>query len=244
MKNVIIANEDTLISVGLETIFSRAFPDSHFFLAKTSSEMFEVLNTQKIDVIILSVQILLNKKEDELLQKFAAEMETKILIFFDDSDYAMLLKWLNAGACTFFTNKDLPLELEELFGKAINTKELHFSKTISKTGSYLSKLPSVEKIKINSLNKLTPKEDEVLNLVCLQHSNKQIALIQNTSLNTVLTHRNNILIKSGAKNMAGLCFYAIKLWLLKTKKSGKFLIPPIHFLSKITENSTEMIVII
>lgn len=56
---------------------------------------------------------------------------------------------------------------------------------------------------------LTKREIEILKLITQGFINKEIADKLNISLNTVLTHRKNIIFKTGIKTVSGLTFYAI-----------------------------------
>lgn len=57
---------------------------------------------------------------------------------------------------------------------------------------------------------LTNREEEVLRLIVKGNLNKEIAMKLNISHNTVLTHRKNIIAKTGIKTVSGLTFYAIR----------------------------------
>lgn len=56
---------------------------------------------------------------------------------------------------------------------------------------------------------LTNREIEILKLIVQGHMNKEMAEKLNISLNTVLSHRKNIISKTGIKTVSGLTFYAI-----------------------------------
>jgi len=62
---------------------------------------------------------------------------------------------------------------------------------------------------------LSGREVEVLSLICKGLSNKQIADTLFLSKRTVDKHRENLLLKSGAKNTAGLVMYAIQSGLIE-----------------------------
>ncbi len=57
---------------------------------------------------------------------------------------------------------------------------------------------------------LTNREIEVLRLIVQGYLNKEIAEMLNISLNTVLTHRKNIINKTGIKTVSGLTFYCLR----------------------------------
>lgn len=63
-------------------------------------------------------------------------------------------------------------------------------------------------------NLLTPRETEILKLIVRGNINKEIADKLSISLNTVLTHRKNILSKTGIKTTSGLTLYSISNGLL------------------------------
>ena len=57
---------------------------------------------------------------------------------------------------------------------------------------------------------LTEREKEILVLICKERSNSEIAEELFISVRTVEGHRNNLLMKTGCKNTAGLVVFAIK----------------------------------
>jgi DNA-binding NarL/FixJ family response regulator len=65
------------------------------------------------------------------------------------------------------------------------------------------------------LVQLSGREEEVLQLVCQQMTAEEIAQKLYLSVKTVNGHRNNLLLKTGSKNVTGLVIYAIKNNLVK-----------------------------
>lgn len=61
---------------------------------------------------------------------------------------------------------------------------------------------------------LTNREEEILRLIVKGNLNKEIAEKLHISHNTVLTHRKNIIAKTGIKTVSGLTFYAIRKGLI------------------------------
>ncbi len=58
-------------------------------------------------------------------------------------------------------------------------------------------------------NELTQREKEILRMVAMGYSNKEIADTLFISIHTVITHRKNITGKLGIKSISGLTVYAI-----------------------------------
>lgn len=68
--------------------------------------------------------------------------------------------------------------------------------------------------KEESDHQLTNRETEILRLIVKGYLNKEIADKLNISHNTVLTHRKNIIAKTGIKTVSGLTFYCIRKGLI------------------------------
>ena len=56
---------------------------------------------------------------------------------------------------------------------------------------------------------LTPREIEVMSLVVQGLINKEIAERLNISMNTVITHRKNVMDKLGLRSVSALTIYAV-----------------------------------
>jgi DNA-binding NarL/FixJ family response regulator len=57
---------------------------------------------------------------------------------------------------------------------------------------------------------LSEREIEIVRLICAQKSIKQIAEILDISPRTVDSHKNNIFLKTGAKNIIGVALFAVQ----------------------------------
>ena len=68
--------------------------------------------------------------------------------------------------------------------------------------------------------RLSGREREVLGLIADGHTSKEIARKLSISLQTVETHRSNLMTKIGARNMAGLVVYAVRNGLVKLPADG------------------------
>ncbi len=66
----------------------------------------------------------------------------------------------------------------------------------------------VSSIPLHAKDSLTPREVDVLKLLCYQLTAKAIAEKLFISKKTVETHKSNLLLKTGAKNIAGLIIFA------------------------------------
>jgi DNA-binding CsgD family transcriptional regulator len=74
---------------------------------------------------------------------------------------------------------------------------------------YLNNNQKIEK-QISNLTELSSREKEILVLIAHEYNTAEIAEKTFISLNTVNTHRRNLLSKPNAKNTAGLVKYVVE----------------------------------
>ena len=119
----------------------------------------------------------------------------------------------------FYNNDDWTSETEEILVQRIYElisslrpvgKSLHLNLNIEVkdifTASYIINKKLKNECEINS-HKLSDREIEVLGLIMLGYTTKEIADKLFISYETVKSHRKNILEKTGAKNTASLINY-------------------------------------
>ena len=61
-----------------------------------------------------------------------------------------------------------------------------------------------------AIDTLSPREKEILQLICKEYTNAEIAKELFISVRTVEGHRNNLLLKTGCRNTAGLVLFAMR----------------------------------
>lgn len=88
----------------------------------------------------------------------------------------------------------------EIIPKRISKQEIYYK---------LNDLLNSEKPELNDDNILSEREREIVKLVALGFSNKEIADKLFLSIHTITTHRKNISRKLGIKTISGLTIYAV-----------------------------------
>lgn len=122
----------------------------------------------------------------------------------------LIAQMINAGAAAYLAkncNKDeLILAIETVYktGFYFNGEVLKAIQQSSGQKAQLQK--SISKVPVH----LTGREIQVLRLICKELSNAEIAEELYLSTRTVEGHRNNLLIKTGCRNTAGLVLFAIR----------------------------------
>jgi DNA-binding NarL/FixJ family response regulator len=81
-------------------------------------------------------------------------------------------------------------------------------------------------IEAASVQRLTDRQSEILNLVSLGHSNREIAIVLKISVRTVEVHRFHLMRKLNVRNVAQLLRRALQLGLLSSSDMRPQVTPP------------------
>lgn len=142
--------------------------------------------------------------------------EIKIIILTNYTEEQFILHLLECGAHAYIFKDAEPEELEKAI-RVVAVDGFYF------TGKILEALRRHQKKRKHSisfddaLNSITEREQEVLKLICAESSTEEIAKALFISPRTVEGHRNNLLVKTGSRNIAGLVVFAFKNNLVKIK---------------------------
>jgi len=184
--------------------------------AQSGDELLGILKTipQLPDVLLLDMNMPgMNGIElNEILQKQFPQI--KVVILSVHTQERLIAKMVTAGASAYLAKN---CNIDELV-KAIQT--------VHTAGFYINKQTLIaiqnaaaqrnKAVKnFNTEFDLTNREREVLQLICKEYSNIEIAEKLFLSVRTVEGHRNNLLIKTNSRNTAGLVLFAVKHQLIE-----------------------------
>jgi len=131
------------------------------------------------------------------------------------ADENHVLQALRAGASGYVLKGSAPRELEMAI-EAVARGEIFLSPAISKhvIDVYLNRAEG----QTNSLDLLTPRQREILQLIAEGKSSKQIAQILDASVKTIESHRASLMERLDIHDVAGLVRYAIRHGLVSPEK--------------------------
>jgi DNA-binding NarL/FixJ family response regulator len=170
----------------------------------------EVIDT-KAAILILDLNMP-EKDGIEVIKEFAQKgIPCKVIILSSYDDLKLIKEVMRLGANGYLTKKCAGENIVEAI-QAVHKGEDYFCKSVREK---IFNLVTKDNQKVNpdfSLANtiLTDRELEVITLISLELSGKEISDKLFISTNTVETHRKNIMKKIGAKNTIGLVKYAIK----------------------------------
>jgi DNA-binding NarL/FixJ family response regulator len=123
-----------------------------------------------------------------------------------NEDEHVMARLIEQGAHGYLVKDSDPQEVYEAI-VAVHTKGSYINeRTLRAIQNNLGK----KKKPVSPLLEITRREEEVLQLVCQQHTAEEIAEKLFISVKTVNGHRNNLLQKTGSRNVTGLVMYAVK----------------------------------
>ncbi|MEC4114235.1 response regulator transcription factor [Myroides pelagicus] len=202
--NIIIADDHLMFLEGLNTILLDMEEVKQVHLATEGTQVLRLLEQFEIQLVITDLNM---PKMDgvELLTKVKKDQNgVKILVLSMLDNPRVVHKVIQKGADGFvpkFTNKE---ELQLAVRELLNDKQ-YFSEVIKQR--YMESV--FDKKKYEDIE-LTQREKEVLELLAEEMTSKEISEKLFISVNTVETHRKNILLKTGSKTTTGAVKFAIE----------------------------------
>ncbi|MDP2384799.1 MAG: response regulator transcription factor [Bacteroidota bacterium] len=205
---IAVVDDQHLFRKGIVSLL-KEFNELHVvFEAEHGKDLLDKLKTEIPDVVLMDLEMpVLNGIETTkaLKEKYP---QIKIIILTMHNDEEFVADLLIKGAHGFLL-KDQDIEIVADAIHAVIEKGHYFNASISEQ---LAKGLAKNIHTIPSFNKptFTDRELEVMSLMCKQLTNKEIADRLLTSVRTIDRHRENLLLKMGVKNRAGIVLYAIQ----------------------------------
>lgn len=148
------------------------------------------------------------------LQKKCPEVHILMLTIHEDPH--LLQEALQAGASGYILKRASESELINAI-QAVARGDLYIHPAM--TRAFLTSSEKKPETDQSPVEKITPREMEVLRLLANGHTNREIAQILTISIRTVESHRSNLMNKLNLTSRAALVRYAVKHDLLKAKES-------------------------
>lgn len=208
-----LADDQVLFRQGLRNLLEKC-PDFKVVMeAGNGRELLDAMAKDEPDAVLLDLEMPEMDGEAATLEIVKKFPHVKILILSMYADECLMTKLITLGAHGYLTKSD-----------AIDTviKAVH---ALQKRGYYLSEAvikamarnmhPPKKNTPAHDAADLSHREIEIIQLICQQYTNREIADKLRLSSRTIDAHRNTILAKTHSKNTAGIVLYAIENKLFK-----------------------------
>jgi len=207
---VIIADDHAVVRDGIKAIIEGKGKDIKIIgEASNGREVLEIAENNPADVYVLDLAMpILNGIETAAcLRKMDTTCKIVILSMHDDRN--LVNKALQYGVHSYILKDTASEEIIHAINE-VYMGRFFLSPKISKfvVQGFLEKTNYVDQNK-NAIE-LTKREREILQLIAEGFTTKEIAIQLNIAIDTVHTHRNNIMQKLDIHKQAGLIRYALK----------------------------------
>ncbi|KAF0237013.1 MAG: LuxR family transcriptional [Prolixibacteraceae bacterium] len=207
--NVIVTDDHKLFRKGIIALLEDFNFIGETMEASNGAELIDLLAKIKTppDVILLDLRmpVMDGVETHKKISKLYPEIKVIILTMEDDEQF--ILHLISEGVNGYLLKNADPDEMEKAILNVVE-KGYYFSENISTL--VLQSLKRMEKTDAIFNPDFTERELLVLELICREYSNSEIAEEMNISIRTAEGYRQKLLDKSGAKNIAGLVVLALK----------------------------------
>lgn len=204
MINIAIADDHQLFRQGIIALLKTIDELNVVHEAADGTELINQLKQAPVDVILMDINMP-QMNGIECAEKIKADSpEIKIIMLSMHADHETIQNAVKVGIDGYLPKDTEKEELEHAIQTVCNG-ERYFNESI--TGTIMEGLISR---KVSQPVRLTPREKDVLKLICEEHTTQEVADKLFIAFNTVETHRKNLLHKTGSKNSLGLLKFAIE----------------------------------
>lgn len=204
-----IADDETLFRQGITFILDKEINIEICIQAANGNDLIKQLNHSKElpEVILMDLKMpdLNGVETTKIVKKKFPEI--KIIALTSYYTKPFVINMIEQGAVAYLAKNATPTEVIHTINQ-VALKGFYYDEKVMAMLEEAS-LESTSKRKNNDTF-LTSREREVLKLICEQKTTAEIGEQLFISPRTVEGHRNNLLVKTGSKNIAGLVIHAIE----------------------------------
>jgi DNA-binding NarL/FixJ family response regulator len=196
--NFLIVDDHPIFRKALVRLLSVFKQKSSFSEAENGLEALRILDTNKIDVVLLDIQMPKMNGIDCLKEIKELFPEIKVIILTQFDEPSLIVHLIQLGADGFLLKECSPEELETAIGLVLSQGKYYSEMVIDILDNYKKKeklLPRID---------LTARELEVAKLLAIGYRTDQIGNELNLSIETISTYRKSILKKTNSPNTAAL----------------------------------------
>lgn len=207
---IILVDDEILFRKGISFLLEREKNMEIIFEASNGDELISFLhsNNNHPDIIMMDLKMpVINGVEaTKIIRKDFPEIKIIALTSYDSKSF--VANMIDVGAVSYLIKNATPQDLLTTINE-VALKGFYYTDYIMEI--IKEDVLTNKKVKSNfDSNFLTKREIEVLKLICFQKSTVEIAEQLFISPRTVEGHRNNLLLKTQSRNIAGLVVYAVQ----------------------------------
>ena len=208
---VLLADDHDLVRAGLRALLQGVDGLEVIAEAGNGREALEGIKMHQPDVVLMDIMMPELNGLDATARAAAAFPDVRVLILSMNAGEEYVLPALRAGAAGYLPKNSSPSELE-LAIRTVARGQSYLSSAVSK--HVIARCLQHSADTISSLERLTPRQRETLQLIAEGHTAKGIAQRLNISVRTAELHRTQLMEALDIHDVAGLVRYAIRMGLI------------------------------
>ena len=214
---IYLADDHQILIDGISSLLQTVPEFEVVGFSLNGKNLFDEVIQNKIDILILDINMP-QKDGIAVIKEFADKgFPCKVIILSSYDDLKLIKEIMKLGASGYLTKQCAGENIVEGI-EAVYRGEEYFCETVREKifHNVTKDNPKLNTINSNLNSLLTGRELEIITLISLEYSGKEISEQLFISTNTVETHRKNIMKKLKLKNIIGLVKYAINNNLIKS----------------------------
>jgi len=212
---IILADDHALLRAGIRALLEKLPNVEVVAEAENGRDALKLIQEHAPDVVLLDISMA-NLGGLEALPRIVKDFPAvKVLILSAHSNEEYVLRALRCGASGYMLKAAAAEELG-LAIKAVVQGAVYLSPSVSRTvvESYVARSAGQE----NSVEELTGRQREILQLIAEGRNTKEIAGLLGISIKTAEAHRLQIMDRLDIHDVAGLVRYAIRTGLTSAER--------------------------
>jgi DNA-binding NarL/FixJ family response regulator len=208
MIKLALADDQVLFRRGLSMLLRDMADVQVVFECGNGEELLLGLEGNPVDIVLLDLQMPVMDGKEAMTKIKAKHPEVKVIVLSSHDEEEFIVPMIELGAHGYMLKTAEPNEIENAIG-SVSENGFYFSEAVNRV--MLHGLVSKHNVKptFPEIDPLSEREIEVIRGICQEMTTTEIAGSLFISPRTVEYHRNNILLKTGARNVAGLVVYAL-----------------------------------
>jgi DNA-binding NarL/FixJ family response regulator len=208
---ILLADDHRLFRAGIRSLLQTLRDMEVVAEAADGREALRLVEVHRPDVILLDILMPNLNGLDTAARIARSGSRSRVIMLSMNADKDSVVKSLRAGAVGYLVKTADPAELE-LAVRAVVRGEKFLSSAVS-APVIAACLEGLEK-EVTSLERLTPRQREVLQLVAEGHTTKEIARKLDISVKTAEAYRGELIKALDIHDVASLTRYAIRTGLV------------------------------
>ena len=205
---VLLADDHALVLAGIRALVEELGDTQIVAEANNGREAVALAKQHKPDLVIMDISMQELNGIEATAQIMAEVPTTKVLILSMHTTEDFVRRAIKSGAAGYLVKDSAPLDLKMAIA-AVLRGEIYLSPRVSRhvVSGFLHGKPHQNE---SSMDALTARQREILQMIAEGKSTKQIAFQLEVSIKTVETHRAALMERLGIHDVAGLVLYAVR----------------------------------